>query len=240
MNGRHKHLVAIGAILVLAFALSGGLAGPSVVAESATAHKPALQPPVADTPFLMMIEDAYTFRGFGTVITGLVAQGTIETSDQAEILTQDDEVLDTKILGIDIVKGKGTTIQAQTGDKVALLLTNPASAKIAAGMVLAQPGTVKSHADALSKLKGAGTGSPTNDADECTTRGRRYTGTVAWFRNQKGYGYIERKNGDDLFVHHSEIVGKGYRTLEKGQEVEFAIGTGDKGPEAVCVVVIDR
>ena len=57
-------------------------------------------------------------------------------------------------------------------------------------------------------------------------------GTVKWFSNEKGYGFIEREGGDDVFVHFSAIQGTGYKTLEEGQRVEFDIGPGRKGDEA--------
>lgn len=62
------------------------------------------------------------------------------------------------------------------------------------------------------------------------------TGTVKWFNNQKGYGFIEPDDGgDDLFVHHSEIQVDGFRTLQEGQKVEFEAGSGPKGPHAIGV-----
>jgi CspA family cold shock protein len=58
------------------------------------------------------------------------------------------------------------------------------------------------------------------------------TGTVKWFNAEKGYGFISREDGDDVFVHFSAIQGEGYRTLEEGQRVEFDVGPGKKGEEA--------
>jgi CspA family cold shock protein len=58
------------------------------------------------------------------------------------------------------------------------------------------------------------------------------TGTVKWFNAEKGYGFIEREDGDDVFVHYSAIQMGGYRTLEEGQRVEFDVGPGKKGEEA--------
>ena len=60
----------------------------------------------------------------------------------------------------------------------------------------------------------------------------RETGTVKWFNSDKGYGFIAREHGDDVFVHHSEIRTSGYRTLEEGQRVEFTVTQGQKGPQA--------
>jgi CspA family cold shock protein len=60
-------------------------------------------------------------------------------------------------------------------------------------------------------------------------------GTVNWFSNEKGYGFIARPDGDDVFVHFSAIVGDGYRTLTEGQEVEFDIVEGPKGKQAANV-----
>ena len=57
-------------------------------------------------------------------------------------------------------------------------------------------------------------------------------GTVKWFNPDKGYGFISREDGDDLFVHYSEIQGSGFRTLVENQQVEFEIGEGAKGLQA--------
>lgn len=62
-------------------------------------------------------------------------------------------------------------------------------------------------------------------------------GTVKWFNNQKGYGFITPESGDDVFVHHSAIQGgEGYKSLEEGQAVEFEVQQGQKGAQAVNVV----
>jgi len=60
-------------------------------------------------------------------------------------------------------------------------------------------------------------------------------GTVKWFNSEKGYGFISRENGDDVFVHFSAITMDGFKTLEEGQSVEFEIIQGDKGPQATNV-----
>jgi len=62
------------------------------------------------------------------------------------------------------------------------------------------------------------------------------TGTVKWFSNQKGYGFITPESGNDVFVHHAEIQGEGYKSLEEGQKVEFEIANGPKGDQAKNVV----
>jgi CspA family cold shock protein len=62
------------------------------------------------------------------------------------------------------------------------------------------------------------------------------TGTVKWFSNSKGYGFITSEGGEDVFVHHSEIQGNGFKTLDEGQKVEFEIGEGPKGKQAKSVV----
>ncbi len=62
------------------------------------------------------------------------------------------------------------------------------------------------------------------------------TGTVKWFNDEKGYGFIERENGADLFVHFRSIVGEGRKTLRDGQKVEFTEVAGQKGPQADNVV----
>ena len=63
-------------------------------------------------------------------------------------------------------------------------------------------------------------------------------GTVKFFNTQKGYGFIEREDGDDVFVHYSNIDGDGFKNLEEGQEVEFEVGPGRKGDEALNVRAI--
>ncbi len=64
------------------------------------------------------------------------------------------------------------------------------------------------------------------------------TGTVKWFNAEKGYGFISREDGPDVFVHFSAIQGTGYRTLEEGQRVEFDVGPGRKGEEAQNVRLV--
>jgi CspA family cold shock protein len=64
----------------------------------------------------------------------------------------------------------------------------------------------------------------------------RFTGTVKWFNSQKGFGFIERQGGPDVFVHQTAIEGSGYRELMEGEQVEFSITQGDKGPQASRVV----
>jgi CspA family cold shock protein len=67
------------------------------------------------------------------------------------------------------------------------------------------------------------------------TQNMRIKGKVKWFNDNKGYGYIERPDGEDVFVHYSAIQGEGFRTLSEGQEVEFELVNSDKGPQAVDV-----
>ncbi len=64
------------------------------------------------------------------------------------------------------------------------------------------------------------------------------TGTVKFFNAEKGFGFISREGGDDVFVHYSNIQGNGYRSLEQGQKVEFEIAQGRKGEEAQSVRLI--
>jgi len=64
----------------------------------------------------------------------------------------------------------------------------------------------------------------------------RVQGTVKWFNNAKGYGFIQPQEGPDVFVHFSAIQGDGYRSLEEGEQVEFTIEQSPKGPQAVNVV----
>jgi CspA family cold shock protein len=65
----------------------------------------------------------------------------------------------------------------------------------------------------------------------------RVTGTVKWFKGSKGYGFIQRESGPDVFVHHSAIRGEGFRNLEEGQSVEFNVEQGPKGLQATDVAV---
>ena len=66
----------------------------------------------------------------------------------------------------------------------------------------------------------------------------RQQGTVKWFNPDKGFGFISREDGDDLFVHYSEIQTNGFRTLEEGAKVEFEITQGRKGLQASAVTVV--
>ena len=63
----------------------------------------------------------------------------------------------------------------------------------------------------------------------------RLKGTVKWFNNAKGYGFIGRESGADVFVHYSAITAEGYKSLQEGDEVEFEITQGPKGPQAANV-----
>jgi|TARA_Y100001934_G_scaffold193177_1_gene227775 CspA family cold shock protein len=67
----------------------------------------------------------------------------------------------------------------------------------------------------------------------------RHTGTVKWFNERKGFGFIEQEGGDDVFVHYREIRGEGFKTLNEGQRVEFTLTTRDKGPAAEDVSPVD-
>jgi len=64
------------------------------------------------------------------------------------------------------------------------------------------------------------------------------TGTVKWFNESKGFGFIEQDNGPDVFAHFSAISGSGFRTLQEGQRVQFNVTKGQKGPQAENIVVI--
>ena len=64
------------------------------------------------------------------------------------------------------------------------------------------------------------------------------TGTVKWFNETKGFGFIEQENGPDVFAHLSAISGSGFKTLVEGQRVEFSVSQGQKGPQADNIVVL--
>jgi CspA family cold shock protein len=66
----------------------------------------------------------------------------------------------------------------------------------------------------------------------------QYKGVIKWFNNAKGYGFIGREDGPDLFVHYSSIIQDGYKTLREGDEIEFDVVQGAKGPQADQVVVV--
>ncbi|RME50904.1 MAG: cold-shock protein [Caldilineae bacterium] len=67
----------------------------------------------------------------------------------------------------------------------------------------------------------------------------RIRGSVKWFNNVKGYGFIEREGGSDVFVHYSAIKMDGYRSLVEGQQVEFTVVEGEKGPQAQDVEAVE-
>lgn len=67
----------------------------------------------------------------------------------------------------------------------------------------------------------------------------REKGTVKWFNNDKGFGFIKREQGEDVFVHFRSITGGGYKSLTEGQRVEFTVGQGQKGLQAEEVAVIE-
>jgi CspA family cold shock protein len=73
---------------------------------------------------------------------------------------------------------------------------------------------------------------------EAKTMSDRIIGTVKWFNGDKGYGFIAREGGADVFVHFSAIQGNGYRSLQEGQKVEFVVEKGPKGPQAANVTVL--
>jgi CspA family cold shock protein len=63
-------------------------------------------------------------------------------------------------------------------------------------------------------------------------------GTVKWFNESKGFGFLSREDGDDVFVHYSSIQSSGFKNLDEGQSVEFEVQDGPKGPQAVNVTVV--
>jgi CspA family cold shock protein len=76
------------------------------------------------------------------------------------------------------------------------------------------------------------------EKEQVAPMSERIIGTVKWFSNAKGYGFIQRDDGPDVFVHYSAIREDGYRTLDEGQQVEFTIEDGPKGPQAADVAKV--
>ena len=72
--------------------------------------------------------------------------------------------------------------------------------------------------------------------EEVGMAGERVTGTVKWFNDDKGFGFIEREGGQDVFVHHTAIQSEGFRTLKEGQKVSMEVTQGQKGPQAENVI----
>ncbi|MET3575190.1 cold-shock protein [Bhargavaea ullalensis] len=67
-----------------------------------------------------------------------------------------------------------------------------------------------------------------------------YQGKVKWFNNDKGYGFIEMSDGEDVFVHYTGIMGDGFKTLDEGQTVSFEVIEGNRGPQAANVVKLEE
>jgi len=91
---------------------------------------------------------------------------------------------------------------------------------------------IVSIASALVASNKDGKKSPINQPKPLNSDNSRETGTVKWFNTNKGFGFITRENGDDVFVHFRSIRGQGHRTLIEGQRVEFSITEGEKGLQA--------
>jgi CspA family cold shock protein len=79
-----------------------------------------------------------------------------------------------------------------------------------------------------------------NEQDTFESAQGKETGTVKWFSDPKGYGFISRENGDDIFVHFSAIEGDGFRSLHEGQRVEFTVEQTDKGLRAAQVKAVSQ
>jgi len=67
--------------------------------------------------------------------------------------------------------------------------------------------------------------------------GEKVTGNVKWFNDDKGFGFVEREDGPDVFVHHSSIQMEGFKTLKEGQKVSMEVSQGEKGPQADSVTL---
>jgi cold shock protein len=91
---------------------------------------------------------------------------------------------------------------------------------------------IVSIASSLAASNKGGKNSSINQPKPLNSDNSRETGTVKWFNTNKGFGFITRENGDDVFVHFRSIQGQGHRTLSEGQRVEFSITEGEKGLQA--------
>ena len=80
----------------------------------------------------------------------------------------------------------------------------------------------------------------TEETEETEEAGGKVEGTVKWFSNPKGYGFISREGGEDVFVHYSAIQGSGFRSLSAGERVEFVVKASDKGPRAAEVRSLEQ
>jgi CspA family cold shock protein len=90
----------------------------------------------------------------------------------------------------------------------------------------------------VSQRRGAACGLTFSISEGAATVSDKVTGTVKWFNNTKGYGFISQETGEDVFVHHSAITMTGYRTLNEGQRVQFAVERGPKGLQAKDVELL--
>jgi CspA family cold shock protein len=108
----------------------------------------------------------------------------------------------------------------------------------ARGCSIGSTGNTSSSLPAAAAAGGTAGGFP----DPCGAKERRgslvATGVVKWFSPEKGYGFISQEGGPDVFVHFSAISGEGYRNLEEGQQVEFEVTQGQKGPQAANVRLV--
>ena len=98
-----------------------------------------------------------------------------------------------------------------------------------------QPAAERLHGTDREESAFATVGSYQNPVTGPRSKSESMHGTVKFFNSEKGYGFISRDGDDDVFVHYSNIVGENYRTLDEGQKVEFDIGPGRKGDEALNV-----
>ena len=81
-------------------------------------------------------------------------------------------------------------------------------------------------------------GTPLNTIRKVQIMSDKTTGTVKWFNESKGFGFIEQESGPDVFAHFSAITGSGFKTLAEGQRVEFTVTQGQKGPQAENIVAL--
>jgi CspA family cold shock protein len=140
------------------------------------------------------------------------------------------------LLPLDTLAGQPTELFALLAVAVAALLQFLPGQPTAAASA---PAAAERPAQPAARVSPAPSAKPAASASRSEPRGGRETGTVKWFNTSKGFGFISRDSGDDIFVHFRAIRGEGHRVLAEGQRVEFTVAMRDKGLQAEDVQILD-